>query len=82
MMKMPLPSNLEAWKNDVSHETGSEYNVKLLHSPAADSAAFPSLLLSAFRTGESLKDYGAHLTVLRQLPALNGKAETSDSEPD
>ena len=89
MIKMPLPSNLDVWKNDVSHETGSEYNVKLLRSPAADSAAFPSLLPAAFRTEESLKDYGADLAVLRQLPPLrekseirNPKSETSDSEAD
>jgi serine/threonine protein kinase len=82
MMKMPLPSNLEAWKNDVSHEMDSEYKVKLLRSPAADLAAFPSFLPSEFRTGESLKEYGADLAALRQLPPLRGKSPVSDSEPD
>jgi hypothetical protein len=77
-----LPSNLEAWKNDVSHEMDSEYKVKLLRSPAADLAAFPSFLPSEFRTGESLKEYGADLAALRQLPPLRGKSPVSDLEPD
>ncbi len=65
MMNMPLPSKLEAWKNDFSGETSSEYNVKLPASPATDSAAFPQLLLSAFRVPDGLKDYGADLSLLR-----------------
>ncbi len=81
MMKMPLPSPLEAWKNNFSGETNSEYNIKLINPPAADTA-FTLLQPSAFRTTEKLKDYGADLAALRQMPSLRGKSEVPIPDAD
>jgi serine/threonine protein kinase len=69
MDNMPTPSKLEDWKNDFSNETGSDYSVKLPATPATEGAAFPQLLLSAFRVPDG-KDYGADLSLLR------GKSES------
>ncbi len=81
MMMMPLPSKLEEWKNNVSGETESDYNVKLPSPPAADTA-FTQLLPSAFRTDDKLKDYGADIASLRKIPPLRGKSEVRDPKAE
>jgi serine/threonine protein kinase len=80
MRMMPLPMDSEQWKNAVSRETESEYNVKLPALPAVDAQLLPS----AFRTSEKyLKDYGADSAALGALPVLHGKAGLTDLDvPD
>jgi serine/threonine protein kinase len=81
MMMMPSPSKLEDWKDKVSGETESDYNVKLPSPPAADTA-FAQLLPPAFRTDEKLKDYGADIASLRKIPPLRGKSEIRDPKAE
>jgi hypothetical protein len=70
MVTMPLQTEREQW-NTISGETESDYNVKLPASPAVD-APLTQLLPAAFRiTDKSLKDYGADIAALGELPALH-----------
>jgi hypothetical protein len=82
MPKMSSPSNLDAWKNNISGESASDYNVKLTSTPAVDTP-LGQLLPSAFRTADkSLKDYGADIAALGSLPVLRGKFDPSELEFD
>jgi serine/threonine protein kinase len=86
MMKMPLPATLEAWKNNFSGETDSEYNVKPINPPAPD-LLLTLLQPSALRTSDKLKDYGVDLAALRSLAPLRERSEdrtprTESSIPD
>lgn len=81
MEKMPTLANQETWKNDVSREFSSAYNVKLPAPPAAD-AAFTQLLPRMFRPAEDFKDCGADLAALQSLPALKDTRDALDFDSD
>jgi hypothetical protein len=82
MVKMPSQTEREKWKDTVSNETESVYNVKLPAPPAVD-APLTQVLPSAFRvTEKGLKDYGADVAALSALPMLHGKSEASEPESD
>jgi hypothetical protein len=80
MMMMPLPSSPGDWK-DFSREMDSQYSVKLVRSPAADDS-LTQLLPSAFRTTESLRDFGADVAALRLLTPLRGKSESRNPKTE
>jgi hypothetical protein len=77
MEMMPQPSNLDAWKNSISGESTSEYNIKPTGLPAVDTLA--EQLPPAFRTTDkALKDYGADLAALGALPVLRDKIDAAE----